>query len=47
MLEAPEFFDLDADDALTVLREEFGPEDRPVVEAAVRGCPKAALSIMP
>ena len=44
-IEAPAFFELDDDDELVVLRDEFGDHERPVVELAVRGCPKNALLI--
>jgi ferredoxin len=43
--EAPELFALDQDDALHVLRENFGDELRAKAEAAVRVCPKHALSL--
>jgi len=42
---APEIFALDDDDQLEVLRESFGEELRDKVEAAVRSCPKNALSL--
>jgi ferredoxin len=43
--EAPELFALDQDDVLHVLRENFGEELRAKAEAAVRVCPKHALSL--
>ena len=42
---APEIFALDDDDQLEVLRESFGEELRAKAEAAVRSCPKNALSL--
>lgn len=45
VVEAPAFFDLDDDDQLVVLRDGFGPAERTEVDAAVRGCPKAALRV--
>lgn len=44
-LEAPEFFSLDDNDQLRVLKEEFDERDAKKVRAAVRACPKHALSI--
>ena len=41
----PEVFDLDEEDQVVVLQENPGEELRSKVEAAVRACPKAALSI--
>jgi ferredoxin len=46
-VEAPEVFELDDDDQLILLKEEFDEALRPKVEAAVRICPKHALSIAP
>jgi len=43
--EAPEIFALDDDDQLIVLMETFGEELHHKAEAAVRACPKCALSI--
>ena len=43
--EAPELFALDANDSLQVLKETFGDEHRAKAEAAVRSCPKNALSL--
>jgi ferredoxin len=43
--EAPELFALDANDSLHVLKEDFGAEYRAKAEAAVRSCPKSALSL--
>jgi ferredoxin len=42
---APDVFDLDDDDVLQILTENPSEEQRPLVEAAVRNCPKQALSI--
>jgi ferredoxin len=42
---APEIFRLDEDDNLEVLQETFGEELRQKAEAAVRACPKNALSL--
>ena len=42
---APEIFAMDEDDALKVLKETFGPELRAKAEAAVKSCPKNALSL--
>ena len=42
---APELFQLDDDDQLTVLNENPPEELRAKAEAAVRSCPKSALSI--
>jgi ferredoxin len=42
---APEVFKLDDDDELHVLMENPGEELREKVEAAVRTCPKQAISI--
>ena len=44
-VEAPAFFELDDDDELIVLREDFGPDEATTVALAVRGCPKHALVI--
>lgn len=46
-LEVPELLELDDDDNLVVLAETFGADLLPKVEAAVRVCPKRALSIDP
>lgn len=43
--QAPELFALDADDSLHVLKENFGEEHRAKAAAAVRSCPKNALSL--
>lgn len=43
--EAPAVFDLDDNDELVVLQEVVSAELLPSVEAAVRACPKRALSI--
>jgi ferredoxin len=41
----PEVFDLDDDDNLHILNENPGEELRGKVQAAVRGCPKAAITL--
>jgi len=43
--EAPELLTVDKEDQLHVLKETFGEEYREKAEAAVRVCPKHALSI--
>jgi ferredoxin len=43
--EAPNLLKVDDQDQLHVLQETFGEEDLQRVQAAVRVCPKAALSI--
>lgn len=42
---APELFELDDDDQLHVLKDSFGDDLRARAEAAVRSCPKNALSL--
>jgi len=42
---APEVFEVRDDDLLYVLQEEPDESLRPKIEAAVRGCPKQAISI--
>jgi ferredoxin len=42
---APEIFAIDDEDNLQVLQETFGEELRAKAEAAVRVCPKTALSL--
>lgn len=42
---APEVFEVRDDDFLYILAEEPPEEMRPKIEEAVRGCPKAAISI--
>ncbi|MEU7812246.1 ferredoxin [Pseudonocardia sp. NPDC049154] len=42
---APDHFEIDDDGELVVLRENVSPEDRDAVEAAVSGCPTAALKL--
>ncbi len=44
-LEAPALLEMDDDDNLIVLRETFGADLLPQAQAAVRNCPKQALSI--
>jgi len=43
---APALFHLDENDALRVLKETIGEEDRASAEAAVQSCPKNALSLV-
>ena len=43
--EAPDFFELNDDEELTLLKEEVGPEDAERVRKAVNACPKAALRL--
>jgi ferredoxin len=43
--EAPDVFDLADDDTLVVLQETPPPELAGQVDAAVRACPKRALSV--
>ncbi len=45
MAAAPEVFEVRDDDFLYILDETPGEALRPKVEEAVRGCPKAAISI--
>jgi ferredoxin len=42
---APDFFDLDGDDYLLVLRHEVTPDEESQVREAVRQCPRRAISI--
>jgi ferredoxin len=42
---APELFLLDDNDELQILRESFGEDLRAKAEAAVRSCPKNALTL--
>ncbi len=44
---APEVFDLHDDDTLHVLVDEVDAARLPVVETAVRRCPRQALSLTP
>jgi ferredoxin len=44
-VEAPEFFALDDNDQLQVLKEEFDARSEKQVRAAVSACPKHALSL--
>jgi ferredoxin len=44
-VEAPEAFQLDDDDELTLLQEEPAEELRPKVRAAADLCPKRAIAI--
>jgi ferredoxin len=43
--EAPEIFEVGDDDRLRVLNDDPGEDVREKIEAAVRVCPKQALSI--
>lgn len=43
--EAPEYFALDDNDELRLLRESCDDEDVPQVQRAVGACPKAALRL--
>ncbi|MGO8711289.1 MAG: ferredoxin [Rhizomicrobium sp.] len=43
--EAPELLAMDKDDTPQILKENFGEEHRAKAEAAVRCCPKNALSL--
>ncbi len=45
MAVAPEVFELNDDDELLVLQEHPDEASRPEVEAAVRQCPRQAISI--
>lgn len=45
MAEAPEVFEVREDDFLYILDENPPEELRPKVEAAVRACPKAAITL--
>ncbi|MDX6216656.1 MAG: ferredoxin [Frankiales bacterium] len=45
MAAAPEVFELDDDDVLHVLQEAPDEDLRPKVVAAVRSCPKQAISV--
>ena len=42
---APEVFDLNDDDELTILRPDVPADQADLVRHAVRSCPKAALSL--
>ena len=42
---APDVFELDDDDFLTILTDEVTPENESRIRQAVASCPKAALSI--
>jgi ferredoxin len=42
---APETFELDDDDFLTILDDRVTPENEARIRQAVASCPKAALSI--
>jgi ferredoxin len=44
--QAPDFFALDDDEELRILKEEVGGDDRARVERAVESCPKAALRLI-
>jgi ferredoxin len=45
VVEAPNVFDIDEDENLVVLQEQIPAEELAPVEAAVRACPKQALSL--
>jgi ferredoxin len=42
---APDIFSLGDAETVTILQPELQPSQRDVVEAAIRACPKAALSL--
>ena len=42
---APDFFEVQDDGSLVVLRETFDEAERPALEEAVRSCPTEALSL--
>jgi ferredoxin len=42
---APEIIAMDDDDEVVILKESFGEELREQATAAVRGCPKHALTL--
>lgn len=44
---APKFFSVDDDGVLTVLEADVAPEEEKAVQGAVRGCPVAALRLLP
>ncbi|WP_420606455.1 ferredoxin [Novosphingopyxis sp.] len=44
-VEAPDIFELNDDDELVVLKDEFGAELKEQASAAVRVCPKRALRL--
>lgn len=44
-LEAPEMFEMDDDDNLLVLSESLPGEQRSLLEAAARSCPKRAITV--
>lgn len=46
-VEAPDVFELDDDDNLSVLIDEPGEDRRARVEAAARSCPKRAILLQP
>lgn len=43
---APDYFELDENADLQILREEVDPADLPDVENAVTGCPTQALELV-
>ncbi|UAK39391.1 ferredoxin [Gordonia bronchialis] len=43
---APEFFEVNDDGELVLLKEEIGPDELKAVEEAVAGCPTEALRIV-
>lgn len=46
-VEAPDLFELNDDDELVVLKEDFGDDFEQQAVAAVRVCPKRALKLDP
>jgi len=42
---SPEHFEIDDDGRLVVLKDEFGEDERELLEEGVRSCPTAALRI--
>lgn len=45
VLSADDYFDIDDDGVVVLLRSEVADEDRPRVEDAVRACPVSALAL--
>ncbi|GAT74933.1 putative 3Fe-4S ferredoxin [Microbacterium sp. HM58-2] len=43
---SPDYFEVDDDGTLTIIREDADESDRAEVEEAVRSCPAAALRIV-
>lgn len=44
-IEAPTVFEMNDDDELIVLKEEFEPVEKLAVDSAIRVCPKRALAL--